>query len=303
MISTLRRGANAILFVIACLLGADTADAIIAAVVLPPPVHKPESPGVEPVVAAAAWKDRQVILDRNVFGSSALAPAASAATVEDNLEATKLPLTLLGTAASEDPRFAWAAIQDRDSRSTLIVGIGGSIQDKATVVRIERRRVVLLEGGAHRELVFDENDLTPRLASTGAPAPAPAGGRVAARAAARAAALRDQAEALSVPREEVQASLRNPAEIFSQARILPKYEDGQMRGVQVSQIKPGSLFEQVGIREGDVITELNGIPINGPEQSPKILQEFTTADSITASVVGPDGQSRQVSGKISGSGQ
>ena len=54
MISTLRRGANAVLFVIACLLAADTANAIFAAVVLPSPERQAEAAREEPI-AADTW--------------------------------------------------------------------------------------------------------------------------------------------------------------------------------------------------------------------------------------------------------
>ena len=267
MISTLRRGANAILFVIACLLAADTANAIFAAVLLPPAERQAEAAREEPVVAST-WADRQVILDRNLFQSSTLAPPTDVV-VDDNLEATKLPLTLLGTAASKDPVLAWAAVQDRDARTTIIVGIGQSIQEKATVVKIERQRVVLLEGGTHRELAFDEQDLTPQLAS---PVQS-AADRAAARRAARLQRLSENT--FEIPATDAQALMNNPAQLLSEARWLPKYEDGQMKGVQVSQIKPGSVLEQAGLQEGDVITGVNGLAIDSPEQSPMLMQKLT----------------------------
>ena len=39
-----------------------------------------------------------------------------------------------------------------------MVGVGDRIKDQALVVRIERRRVVLRENGAPRELTLDEDD-------------------------------------------------------------------------------------------------------------------------------------------------
>jgi len=302
MISTLRRGVNAILFAIACLLAADTANAILAAVLLPPPARDPEIAAPTPL-SASEWKDRQAILDRNVFGSSTLeTPPDSMAELEDDLEATQLPLALLGTAASQNPRYAWAAIQDRDARTTQVAGIGDSIQDKAIVVRIERQRVVLLEGGVHRELALDEDDLAPRLASASPSNDAAERRRLAAeRSAERRLArsrLNEAQQAASIPREQVEQALRNPAELFSQARLLPKYEEGQMRGVQVSQIKPGSLFEQVGLREGDVITELNGIAITGPEQSNEVLGELSTARELTGTKTDANGVSSPFGGTI-----
>jgi general secretion pathway protein C len=286
MISTLRRVANAVLFVVACLLGADTANAIFAAVVLPPPEREVEAAGEEPI-AASTWADRQSILDRNVFESSTLAPPPGGA-VDEDLEATKLPLTLMGTAASEDPRLAWAAIQDRDARTTLIVGVGQAIQDKATVVRIERQRVVLMEGGAHRELAFDEDDLTPQLAAAAAPAPGGPASRAAARRAARLQQLSENT--FEMPEADAQALMNNPAQVLSDARWLPKYEDGQMTGVQMSQIKAGSMLEQAGMQEGDLITGVNGMPLDSPEQSPLIMQQLMSGEAVTFEVISADGR-------------
>jgi len=62
-----------------------------------------------------------------------------------------------------------------------------------------------------------------------------------------------------------------------------------MVGVQVSAIKPGSLFEKMGIKDGDTITALNGIRIDSPEQSAKILVELTSADNFTIDVTNADG--------------
>ena len=62
-----------------------------------------------------------------------------------------------------------------------------------------------------------------------------------------------------------------------------------MVGVQLNAIKPGSLFEQIGIKNGDVITELNGIKIDSPEQSAKILLEFVDAKSFDVVVENAQG--------------
>ena len=57
-----------------------------------------------------------------------------------------------------------------------------------------------------------------------------------------------------------------------------------MVGVQVSSIKPGGVFEKMGLQDGDVITELNGVRIDSPEQSAKILLEFTKTDRFSVQV-------------------
>jgi len=295
MISALRRVANAVLFVVACLLAADTANAVFAAIVLPPRAQDADEKAADPA-AAPTRSNRQAILDRNVFQSSTLAPPTQTAADDDlqNLEATQLPLTLLGTAASQDPRFAWAAIQERGSHSTLVVSIGDTILDKASVVKIDRQRVVLLEDGVHRELALEETDLTPKVANA-APLPAgPAARRATAMARAaerRQARLQKVADnSYQMPTEDVQTVMNNPAELLSQARILPKYEEGQMQGLQISQIKPGSLYEQAGLQEGDTVTAVNGNPISSPDQVGSIFNMLSSGGALTFEVTGANGQ-------------
>ena len=48
-------------------------------------------------------------------------------------------------------------------------------------------------------------------------------------------------------------------------------------GVQLNAIKPGSIFEQIGIQNGDVITEFNGIEVTNQQESAAVLRELTQA--------------------------
>jgi S1-C subfamily serine protease len=45
----------------------------------------------------------------------------------------------------------------------------------------------------------------------------------------------------------------------------------------------------MGIKDGDTITALNGIRIDSPEQSSRILLELTSADAFTVEVNNADG--------------
>jgi general secretion pathway protein C len=265
--------ANLALGALACLLLAQSINAVVAAVLNPAPVGT-EVPLTRGSAVPGAAGDPQIILTRNLFNASILSPEAGALAAEDEvLEATQLPLTLLGTAAAELPELSWAAIEDRDSPQTLVLRIGDSVRNVAQLRRIERKRIVLEERGTLRELALAEPDGVVAAASLPVNARSrPRGPRV---------TPRRNAVAADGP--------RSPAQLFSEARILPKYEAGEMVGVQVSAIKPGSLFEKMGIQDGDTITALNGIRIDSPEQSAKILVELTSATAFTVEVSNANG--------------
>jgi general secretion pathway protein C len=276
--SVLSWTANSVLFVIGCWLAADTANQVIVAALLPTtPAAVVSARPPPPPHRARNWAEREIILTRNLFHSSLDAPSLSADQLEQELEKSRLPVTLLGTFASSDPSLSRATLMDKEKNETLVVGVGDQIKNQAEVMRIERRRVVITENGAPRELTFgDEQGAEPPI-------------RRARRTAAAQPAARRAESAAAVSREEIQKSIRDPSELLSQARVIPKYEQGQMVGLQVNAIKPGSLFQEIGLQDGDLITQFNGIAIDSPDQSTKIFQELANASEFNVVVRGADG--------------
>ncbi len=292
--------ANALLFGLACLFAASIVNQFLAGALETPETETAPAAAPDPP-RARTWAERQVILTRNLFNASTLAPPKPVRPTpaeEEKLAATRLPLRLLGTAATEDPETSWAAVEDLEERTHRIVRPGDAVKGKARVVRVERRRIVLDNGGRREELALEEEEQAgPRPQRAAARRAARAKRRAAARRAApnaaAAARLRKLAEnRFAVPREEVDEAMRNPANLFSQARILPKYEEGRMVGVQLNAIKPDSLFARIGIESGDTIVELNGIRIDSPEQSAELLRELSQAREFNVVVAGPDGTTR-----------
>ena len=276
--------ANAALLTLGCFLVANTANTVFAALLTPSPAERAPAPAPEPP-AGRSWSDRQRILDRNLFNASLLAPAQQEE-VDEDLQATQLPLGLLGTVASPNPQLSWAAIEDTELRKHMVLRLHDDVKEgKATLMRIERKRVVLSENGELRELGFAENQGVPAMPKTRASKRPRRTSRAARR---RSSRSRSAARPPELP-PNLEETIRNPAQLFSQARILPKYEDGQMVGVQVSAIQAGSLFEKVGIKDGDVVTELNGIKISSPEESAMILRELSEAHELTVTIRGKDG--------------
>jgi general secretion pathway protein C len=285
--------ANLTLGVVCCYLVAALILQVIEAALVPAPELQLAAVA-PPIRVAHSLQDRQPILSRNLFNASILAPPVAAPVPEDeDLEATKLPLKLLGTAAAGNPRLSWAAVEDLETRKHSVVRPDDKLREQATVVRIERRRIVLQNGSRREELALDPDDAAtkpkpaPRTAAVPIPTPmqqadASVGARV----------RRLAENRFQVARSDVETAARNPAALFSQARIMPRYEAGQMTGLQLNAIKPGSLFEQIGIQSGDTIRQFNGIQINSPEESAQLMRELSEAKQFNVVVQGSDGRDR-----------
>ena len=201
--------------------------------------------------------------DRNPFDASSLEPAPPVQQPEQ-IEKSQLPVTLLGTFAADDASLSRATLLDRESQETLVVGIGDEVEGQALVVQIDRERVVLRENGATRELTLGEagHGVPP---STGPSPSAP-----------------------STRAPENEQAL--PTHLLSQARVLPKFEDGgQMVGLEIGAIQAGSLFEEIGLEDGDVITEFNGDPIDSQAKAWKVLREMSEQSAYRVAGLRGDG--------------
>ncbi|MGH7287953.1 MAG: type II secretion system protein GspC [Myxococcota bacterium] len=276
--------ANAVFVILSCFLASGIIADVTAALLAPEVAEA----SVEPVAASAprGAADRQIILTRNLFNVSVLAPTT--AEEDESYEKTKLPLRLLGTAAAHDTALSWAAVEDLETKQHLVVRVDQDIKGGAKVIRIERRRVVLQNAGRREELALEGDEAGAAVTPTRTAQPGPA-----ARPNARGYLERLAEIRFAVDRGELQNLATNPSALFSQARILPKYEGGQMVGVQVSGIKPGSWFEQAGIQNGETITAVNGAPI-GADGAPTLFREITQGSATRVTVRGADGSEREL---------
>jgi type II secretion system protein C len=65
---------------------------------------------------------------------------------------------------------------------------------------------------------------------------------------------------------EVDSHLNNFAKLLNQARMVPYFRKGQHKGYQIKAIDKGSLYEKLGLKNNDVIEEINGDPLDSMEK-------------------------------------
>jgi general secretion pathway protein C len=189
---------------------------------------------------------------------------------------------LWGTIAADDPALSWASVEETGKKTSkkrgavLAVGVGDQIQD-ATVVGIERRRIVLLENGNRRSLSLDDDAPGASLAS--AKRKKPTTRATTSRSSRRKSARKTPRKPAT---EKVESPVGNPSSLYSQARILPEIdaETNQVTGLKLSAIQAGSAFEEAGIQNGEVIIEIDGVPVSDIGDSTKIMSALTDSDEV-----------------------
>ncbi|MGC2275795.1 MAG: type II secretion system protein GspC [Candidatus Binatus sp.] len=87
-----------------------------------------------------------------------------------------------------------------------------------------------------------------------------------------------------VSRSEVQQTMENPGQFFSQMRAMPHFVNGKTDGFSISQVQPDSVFAQLGLQNGDLLTSIDGQPVTNPMQAMGLIQAIKTASAIDLTV-------------------
>jgi general secretion pathway protein C len=86
---------------------------------------------------------------------------------------------------------------------------------------------------------------------------------------------------LHVKRERVDAALANLPKLLTEARAVPIMSpQGKIVGFRIDSIQPGSLFEQLGLRDGDEIDSVNGEKIDSAPKAASLLGELRDSSMI-----------------------
>ena len=246
----------------------------------PPPAPEPQAAAVAP--AADMTKDPleayAVIVERNLFRTTDR-PIVVDQTDPNSLEATALQLDLYGTIAGEGGR-GYAIIEERDKKRQRLYKVGDKVAG-ATIVKIMRNAVVLRLGDKDQVLKKKE------IASTGnerraLPGMAPQQAQPAAPGAA------PSPRPLSrPPAAGPSGSAADLASLLTQARVIPHVtagSSGKPDGVIINEIQPGSLFENAGLVNGDVIQEVNGRTVTGVADLVSMYRDLKPGTSLSVKV-------------------
>jgi general secretion pathway protein C len=96
----------------------------------------------------------------------------------------------------------------------------------------------------------------------------------------------DNTKIVEVESGKLAASLGDVNEVARQVNINPIVVYGESVGVRISPIAPGSVFEELGLETGDIITAVNGREIRNQEEAIAFLEQIQSGGDFDISVRG-----------------
>jgi general secretion pathway protein C len=188
---------------------------------------------------------------------------------------SQIKYQLVGTVVADDPKWSLCVLIDPATRTPGLYGVG-SVLEEYKITSISRKKVMLNHNGRIEYLDLDEDPSKPR------PTPAQA-------AAGEGAPSGDGVREVGpgkyiVAQSEIDSTLTNLNQVAMQARIQPNFENGKANGFKMFSIKPGSIYQKIGLQNGDVIRKINGFEMNSPDKALEIYQKLKDSKHITIEV-------------------
>jgi general secretion pathway protein C len=285
---------NLLLLAMAAYAAAGIAGTALAARLIPPAdvalVEPPAPAQIDRVKPATYYA---LIHQRDIFNS---VKPVEAPPVAEAPKKTQLKVRLWGVAVRG--LSSHCVIEDQSARPPKqeLYKIGDMVAGIAKVKSIEWDKVILEHDGAEEilELVPDPTShaaaavaatlgATGMTSGSGAPSSPGSASRPGAGPDVNVQVVGDNQYVID--RDEVDKAFENLGQLFTQMRAVPHFEGGKAVGFRLFAIRSGSLFDKIGLRNGDIVKRINAIEMNDPSRALAMLEELRNERSLTVDVI------------------
>jgi len=207
-------------------------------------------------------QDYGIITERNLFISTlkAVSDKQSEGGMLDSNE-NFMNIDLKGTVACNSS-FGFIFIEERDSHKQKLYRIGDNI-GSAKLIKITRNTAVLKSDG--REITLKvkatiEGSLLPNSPGHATP------------------------RNITLSKKAVSENLNDLKSIMNQAVVRPFLNESVQEGCIISNIAPNSLYEKMGLQNGDIIMDINNKPIQSADNLLQTVNLMQSGGNVTLNV-------------------
>lgn len=200
---------------------------------------------------------------------------------DPNAEAvpSTLNLTLVGTMVANRPEWSFATIKGSGSPDAGVYLVGDEIEG-AEIIEIERLRVILNNQGRKEYISIDGPEAPTPPSRRTPPAVASRSSRGNRPKVEEAEVRQVDENTFEISREDVEKQLSNLSALATQARVIPNFKDGKANGFKIFSIRPGSIYQKLGLQNGDVIRKINGYQMDSPEKALELYARLRESSRI-----------------------
>jgi general secretion pathway protein C len=218
----------------------------------------PPAPSVAPPPAAQPAFDPSRLQAARLFGEVQQQAVSGA-----EAPRTNVALVLVGTMAVQDPAKG-LAILGESAQTARVHAVGATLPGGVKLHSVYADRVVIDRGGALETLPLPRQFAAGTMIQSALPAAAAAEPSIA---------------------ESVQKLVAAGPEVVGEVlRPMPAFANGQLQGFRLYPGRDRQKFARLGLQPGDLVTQVNGVPLTDGQRGMEILRSLGNAGSATVTV-------------------
>jgi len=170
---------------------------------------------------------------------------------------SQVPLVVAGTLAVSDPK-AGLAIVGESAAAGRLYATGGNLPGGVKLFEVYADRIVIERNGALETLYLPRSHLAAAEVLASKPA-----------------------QASAAVTRVVEQSTSALGEIL---RPMPNYANGQLKGFRLYAGRDRERFTALGLQPGDLVTQVNGVPLGDAQHGMEVLRTLTSGGPATVTV-------------------
>lgn len=206
-----------------------------------------------------------VIFEKNLFGSEYPKTKAEG----DAPARPAVNIKLIGTVTGGSD-FSYAVIEENNEQA--VYKLNQKIADGSMVIKVSYKGITLkaADGSTKEVPIFEDTNIVEIKPPNKGASPN---------------VKKVSDNSFIVDQREVTNSLENMNQLLTQARVAPIIDNGKTTGFKIFEIKPNSLYEKIGLSNGDVVQRINGVEIDDPNKFFQTYQNLKDEKSISVDIV------------------
>ncbi|MEZ4384001.1 MAG: type II secretion system protein GspC [Nannocystaceae bacterium] len=204
--------------------------------------------------------------------------------IQPGEQRTSLPLKLVVTMQSSIAKNSQATIFDTESGSVGPYWPGDQVRPGVYLVGVERGLIHLQNNASLEYLELGAEIAPPKKKAKKTEKKEeekPKKGEI---PGAEDAIKCDGETSCTIERAFVEQILSNPASLAKQARVVPSVVDGETRGFKFYGIRSGSLPKLLGLKNGDMITSVNGKDLKSMDDAMALYTKLRNAPNLSVTI-------------------
>ena len=193
----------------------------------------------------------------------------------------------MATMEADDPALSLATIYDGERTRTGLYGIGDTVRPNVIVVGIDKAVVHLRNHSRLEYIQMGEQIQVRRLTEAEVAQVEPVADLAAS------TGIPGAEESINCPTEHnciverkfVEQLMANPVMLAKQARIVPSQRNGETQGFKFYGIRRDSLPRMLGLKNGDMLTSVNGEELKSVDQAMGLALKLRRASNLSVTLV------------------